>query len=158
MKHVLLFFSLNNFHSTLSFMLKCFNCSFLCVVKWAMWIKTKYVWKKPFDYSQELFALSLCVMSISDDDDDCGRLSNGMISVRQVQSNRIQREKKKLKFNQIRNLTVVSIPHNWLLLFLMSQSTSCGHSLNFWYFCVWSFFIAVRSIEMESKMQTIWHH
>lgn len=68
--------------------------------------------KKPFDYSQELFALSLCVMSISDDDDDCGRLSNGMISVRQVQSNRIQREKKKLKFNQIRNLTVVSIPHN----------------------------------------------
>lgn len=104
--------------------------------------KNKICVKKPFDYSQELFALSLCVMSISDDDDDCGRLSNGMISVRQVQSNRIQREKKKLKFNQIRNLTVVSIPHNWLLLFLMSQSTSCGHSLNFWYFCVWSFFLS----------------
>lgn len=50
-------------------------------------------------------------MSISDDDDDCGRLSNGMISAPSSIEPNTKREKK-LKFNQIRNLTVVSIPHN----------------------------------------------
>lgn len=56
--------------------------------------KNKICVKKPFDYSQELFALSLCVMSISDDDDDCGRLSNGMISAPSSIEPNTKREKK----------------------------------------------------------------